>query len=571
MTIRVTRPLRTALGIALGGALLGGAGLYASPTLAAAFGEPDAPARKSSTSAPGADAAGAAARAEQAVPVASFRRDDITAYDVPTPVVPKAEVKKAMEAVAAEPIPSESPVEPSAEPTPTEEPLPTDTPTAPVDPSAPVPTLTPSGEPPVTGGPTTPGQPPVTVDPTTSADPSTPADPTASAEPPVSPSPSAPSEEPSAPQPTLSESAGPTPSESSSAPEPSPSVTSSAPGASPSASATPSTPAQPSTPPKPPAADKTAPTGTYKVSTGALWIGQTLTLTQGALSDNVTPASRITRTVSFGDGTPARTLRAGENRVTKIYAKPGRFALTVTLKDAAGNSRKITVATIAASVPAGKFKLNKTAVWHNENYTLKLSGIAPGTSKIVIDWADGWVSNQPGRNQTITSSFTITPKERAVAPGAKQLRATFFNKNGKSATIVVARITLKRDAWKPVVKLTKPKNPNRVASWKTIKGTVTDKGSGAAGVAMAVFQVRKNGVYCYTAKRTWHKLTTAQLYDDNLAAKVCGGHLLKVSKGKWSLPLKKVGKGHLLVSFLAFDWADNDSKVVNFKQNITRN
>ncbi len=88
-------------------------------------------------------------------------------------------------------------------------------------------------------------------------------------------------------------------------------------------------------------ADATAPTGTYALNTGTIWAGQTVTLTQQALADDVSPAAGIKRVVTWGDGSAPETLGAGTTATHK-YSAAGTYTVSVALTDEAGNSAPAT-------------------------------------------------------------------------------------------------------------------------------------------------------------------------------------------------------------------------------------
>ncbi len=325
---------------------------------------------------------------------------------------------------------------------------------------------------------------------------------------------------------------------------------------------------EPTVAPTNPPADTTAPTGSFKLSTTALWIGQRVTLTQTALADDTSAAHQITRTVDWGDGSPATTLAPGDTRIAKAY-KPGRYTVSVTLTDAAGNKGSATVAkpTIDVTVP-GAFKLSKKAVWHHESFKTTITKVPNGTKKITVDWGDGYVSAHPGKNQTILSLYYTTPKRVLVKPGVITLRATFTNANGVSAPIVIGKITLKRDSADPTVRITKPakSKANRLSSWKTVRGTMADRGSGVGIVwVYAVrFSPRGDAAYCYTPTKKWKRVySEAQM-------RKCPPAVAKLAKGKWSLPLNGLKKGTLFVDAIAGDWSHRFSKWASVSQKITR-
>ena len=95
--------------------------------------------------------------------------------------------------------------------------------------------------------------------------------------------------------------------------------------------------------------DVTAPDGSYTVSTASAAAGSTtVTLQQQSLSDDFTPASGITRRVSWGDGSAAVSWTSGTT-TTHVFRSAGSFTPQVTLVDAAGNARTVSAPTVSVS------------------------------------------------------------------------------------------------------------------------------------------------------------------------------------------------------------------------------
>ncbi|OJF15166.1 hypothetical protein [Couchioplanes caeruleus] len=323
----------------------------------------------------------------------------------------------------------------------------------------------------------------------------------------------------------------------------------------------PSTPvAEPSSPETDPGspADTTAPVGSFSLQTTSLWIGQKMTLKLGAVSDDTSSAEQILRVVNWGDNT-ANVLPAGQAQIRKQYTEAGSFTVTVTLKDAAGNIGMATApaATKVTVTSPGKFKLNKTTVWPGQRFSVSISGVPAGTTVIRLHWGDGSYSKLRGANQTVSTLYGRNM-------GKVTLRATFANANGMSSLVTVGTIDVKRDRWRPVVKVKKPSQSNRLKSWKYATGTVTDKGAGVPFLFVLATRISGNKVYCFTPKKTWKRVYNERQF------KNCVPVAVKVSKGKWSLKLSGLKKGELYVDAMARDWGGNLSKVASVKAKITR-
>jgi hypothetical protein len=345
--------------------------------------------------------------------------------------------------------------------------------------------------------------------------------------------------------------------------EPTTSAPTSAPTTEPTTSAPTTEPATtpPTTPPTTTPADVTAPRGWFSLNLFSLWVGQRTTLTLAGVSDDRSALQGITRVVNWGDGTTT-ALAWNQAAITKQYLKAGKFPITLTLTDEAGNRSVYRSGGVSVIVP-GKFKLNKSAVWHGELFTIAISAVPAGTTKIIINEGDGYVYGLKGVNQTVRSLYYHRKNGALMPAGPVNLTAVFVNKNGNSAGIPVGRVTIRKDVWNPHVTITKPKKAERISSWKTIRGTATDKGSGVQYVIVVPMKANGSKVYCFTYKKTWMRLYS----DSNYA--LCGV-AVRVTKGKWSLALKGLTKGNFTVIAVAADWSDRDSNVAQVTKKITR-
>jgi hypothetical protein len=314
------------------------------------------------------------------------------------------------------------------------------------------------------------------------------------------------------------------------------------------------------------AADDTIPpVGTFTLNSAALWIGQSVSLAQGVVTDDTSTADQIKRVVNWGDG--SATTELAPNTVTYVhkYTKNGKFPVTVTYQDAAGNSSVAASPVPVAVTTPGRFTFSKTSVWWHEPVTVTFSRVPNGTTKIVFDQGDGWVVPIQGKNQSARLGYYKYKNSNRLVKGAVTLKATFHNKYGASSAIVMGKVTVKADTWKPTVTIKKPSSSNRIKSWKYAKGTAADKGSGVYRVAVFGSRLTGTKFYCYAANNTWKRVTS-----NAQAKKYCVPHYVKVSKGKWSLRLKGVAKGTLWVDAATQDKAGSWGKFKTVKVKITR-
>ena len=308
--------------------------------------------------------------------------------------------------------------------------------------------------------------------------------------------------------------------------------------------------------------DTTAPAGSFKLSSSALWPGQRTSLTQVGVADNgVADPATVIRVVTWGDGT-STTLVKGQGAVGKWYGKPGRYTTTLTLTDAAGNkSAKSWPITVTSPVKAS---LSKSAVWHGERFNVTFKSVPAGTTRIILNYGDGYAYTLKGKNQTIPSMYTRRRVTNTTMPaGPVTLTAIYTNRLGNTIPIVIGKVTIRNDVWGPRVTISTPKNANRVSAWKTVRGTATDKGSGVQMVFVAPMRMSGTTLYCYTKGKSWVRVNN----DAQLSR--CGVYVRAV-KGKWSLSLKGLQRGSFSVAAIAVDWADRDSNIASVSRKLTR-
>jgi hypothetical protein len=263
----------------------------------------------------------------------------------------------------------------------------------------------------------------------------------------------------------------------------------------------------------------------------------------------------VTRVVTWGDGSSG-TITKGQ-RPTKYYSRAGRFTITLTLTDAAGNKRAVSwPVTITNPVRA---KINKAAVWHGEQFKVAFSAVPAGTTRIDLHYGDGTRAVLKGKNQTVAGLYN------ARARGVRTVAAVYYNRLGATTQIPFGKVSIRVDNWDPRVTITTPKNANRIASWKTLKGTAPDKGSSTRLVFIAPFRATGTKVYCYTAGKKW-----IRVHNPDAPPAQCGVYVRAVA-GKWSLKLNGLQKGSLSIGAIAIDWSDRISEVALKVQQITRN
>ncbi|WP_255657901.1 ExeM/NucH family extracellular endonuclease [Actinoplanes sp. L3-i22] len=300
--------------------------------------------------------------------------------------------------------------------------------------------------------------------------------------------------------------------------------------------------------------DTTAPTGTYSVDATSIWTGQSVTLTQKALADDVSPATEITQVVNWGDGSAPETLAAGATTATHKYATAGTFAVTVTITDKAGNAAAaITAGSVTAAAQTGKYSLDRVSIYATQAVTLKVSGVN-GTS-VKVAWGDGY---------TTTASVNMPVSHTYKKTGTFSVKVTPVNGVGAGTTVTVGSVKVSKDAWAPKVTLKVPSGANRASSWSKVTGKATDVGTGVRTVRVKLTEQRGKSWYYYSHGK-WTKAssrTSALAKAEVLNASLSGS--------TWSVRISGVKKGSLRISYWGVDKAGNTSAAKVYFRTITR-
>jgi hypothetical protein len=315
--------------------------------------------------------------------------------------------------------------------------------------------------------------------------------------------------------------------------------------------------------------DTTVPTGSFRINYTSVWAGQQITIGQGPteFSDPVDAQDTLKRVVSWGDGT-STVLSPTTYAAAKAYSRAGNFQVTVTVTDPAGNVSAIPARTVAVTVPAGKVGLSRTSVYQGGLFRVNVSKVPAGATKYRIDWSDGWTSYHNATTKSVPGRLLYQYRWDATQKryvqvgtgrlsGVRAIKVSWGNAKGYSAYQTVGRINVVKDSWRPSLTIKKPSSPSRASSWKTITGTVSDKGSGLRHIGVTAFRVTSTGkTYCLTPARKWKRY-----YSDADVNKYCyaTGVKVKVVKGKWTLKLPAgLGKNQFFaVEAWSYDWADN--------------
>ena len=118
-----------------------------------------------------------------------------------------------------------------------------------------------------------------------------------------------------------------------------------------------------------------------------------------------------------------------------------------------------------------------------------------------------------------------------------------------------------KDTTKPVVTITALKT--KASKNKVVKGKVRDNRA-AASVSVKVIEKRGSSWYAFTGTKWVKKASKTKAWK---AAKLRTDK--SVSSGAWSLPLKKLTKGTVVVQYFAKDTSGNKSTTKTYKKKVT--
>jgi hypothetical protein len=146
---------------------------------------------------------------------------------------------------------------------------------------------------------------------------------------------------------------------------------------------------------------------------------------------------------------------------------------------------------------------------------------------------------------------------------------TLTDASGNRATFSTAPVVVRADTAAPVAGLSRPAKAKRVsaAAWRTLRGRVSDAGTGVSFVNVRVVEKRRGAWYAYRpASHTWVKAATraAALRKSRAGRALIGGTT------QWSLRLVGAHKGTLLVRLVAGDHVGNTSRLLTYSQRLTR-
>ncbi len=315
--------------------------------------------------------------------------------------------------------------------------------------------------------------------------------------------------------------------------------------------------------------DNVAPKGTFTAGPTTAFAGATsVAVTQTSLSDNVSAAAKINRSVVWGDGSPAQAWPA-TGQPTHVYTTAGTYQPQVIITDEAGNAAtvntpKITVVT-DKTAPAGAFTAGPQEAWTAwtpvalKQVSLSDDYTAASAITRTVDWGDGTDPEAWPKGTPLSHVY--------AEAGTYQPRVVIKDLAGNEAVVKTSStVVVTTDTVRPRVKLTLPTAKlKKIKTWKTLKGTAIDRQTGVATVQVKIVQKRTKGWFALKGKR-WVKAATKK----QAFAKAKPKTKVPTETGEWKVRVPRLRKGKLAYKVRAFDNVGNKSTWAKHAQRITK-
>ena len=176
-----------------------------------------------------------------------------------------------------------------------------------------------------------------------------------------------------------------------------------------------------------------------------------------------------------------------------------------------------------------------------------------------VNWGTG-VGYEPWRDGTsIEFAYTTV--------GRYDLKVRVTDEAGNAAVERLGTIVVDDD-FAPTLKVNRPAS-DRVRVWRSVSGYARDVGlSGVEFVRVKAVQQRSRGWFAYLgADRGWQQAPRGRAEAKQMASAV---RVATSGNGSWTVPLKGLGFGKLLVRAFARDTMGNRSEPAVVKRTLTR-
>jgi hypothetical protein len=274
--------------------------------------------------------------------------------------------------------------------------------------------------------------------------------------------------------------------------------------------------------------------------------------------------------VNWDDGGPTQAWTTGTTLNHTYPLTAQRYVPTVTLEDAAHNSRVVHVPAVVINdltAPTGTFAVTPASAWAKlTQVTLTQSALSDNWSpqaKITrsVDWGDGTPATAWTTGATLSHVYTVG--------GSFTPKVTITDEAQNAAQIATSAVVVHVDSAAPVVRLLLPRtHKHSVRAWRTLRGKATDTaGTGVKVVALRIVEKRGTRWYGYRpATHTWVKASTmAKAFARSRALSRRTNSL-----HRWSARVAGLRKGTLVYRVKATDNVGNTSRTLTHRAALTK-
>lgn len=267
----------------------------------------------------------------------------------------------------------------------------------------------------------------------------------------------------------------------------------------------------------------------------------------------------------FGDGATSSVQNASH-----VYTRAGTYTVTLTVSNSVGSdSATGTIAATDTTAPQGTFVVGpRTTAWATSTrVTITQTSLSDdstpvGSIRRTVDWRDG--------TGAVAWASGTTTSHVYAGSGSYTPIVTLTDQAGNTARITMTTVTVRSDTASPVASLQRPvAHRASVAAWRLLHGHVADAagGSGVQYVAVRLIEKRGSTWYAYRARsHSWVRAgTRARALRMSVPARVAP-HSISL----WSLRVPGLRRGSLVVQITARDRAGNTSRVLSYRQLLTR-
>jgi hypothetical protein len=176
-----------------------------------------------------------------------------------------------------------------------------------------------------------------------------------------------------------------------------------------------------------------------------------------------------------------------------------------------------------------------------------------------VNWGDGTITAWP-YGHPLTHVYTTAGSHTPVV--------TITDEAHNSAVVPTSQVVVTADTVAPLVKLILPSTARHsVKSWRRLRGTATDAGTGVKQVELRAIEKRHGTWFAYKATTsTWVKAATKA----KAFARSRPFILTTNARHRWSARLYRLRKGTLVYKVRAVDQVNNRSLTKAHKARLTK-